>query len=59
MTLDDLKGLKYFIIFGTIVLGAFIYSGTIGWKWVNFTKTQKEKTTGQRGTRGTYYRYHK
>ena len=59
MKIEELAGLKYFIIFGIIVIGAFIYSGTIGWKWINFTKTQKEKSTGTHRSRGTYFRYHK
>jgi TRAP-type C4-dicarboxylate transport system permease small subunit len=56
MSLNDLKGLKYYIFYCVIVLGFFIYSGITGWKWFNPTRTESERPTGRTGH---IYRYHK
>jgi hypothetical protein len=59
MKLEDLKGLKYFLVYGLIIVCAFAYSGVNGWRWFHSTRTEKQ--AGQRVHRGPnyFYRYHK
>lgn len=60
MNFNNLKGLKsYFFAYALVVIGFFIYSGAIGWKWFNPTKTEEERSTGRHTTGGRYLRYHK
>ncbi len=60
MNLQELKGLKYYIAYAAIAVGAFAYSGFTGWKWFNPTQTEHTKSEGTRtGSRGHIYRYHK
>ena len=61
MNNKDLKGLKYYLAYGVLVIGFFAYSGSVGWKWFNPTSTEHEKAQGHgRGVvRGSYLRYHK
>ena len=58
MDQDDIKGLKYYIIYCLALMAFFIFSGMTGWKWVNDTET--EPTRSATSTRpGFIYRYHK
>ena len=60
MNLENLKGLKsYLLAYALVVIGFFTYSGMIGWKWFNPTKTEKERSGGHHTTGGRYLRYHK
>jgi hypothetical protein len=56
MNSDDLKGLKYYIIYSIVLICFFAYSGMTGWKWFNPTKTEPTRPTGRPGH---VYRYHK
>lgn len=56
MNWDDIKGLRYFIIYSIILIGFFIYSGLVGWLWFNPTKAEPVRGTGRSGH---VYRYHK
>lgn len=56
MDIDDLKGLRYFILYAVIVIGFFFYSGIVGWNWFNTTATESTRPTGRTGH---VYRYHK
>ena len=40
MDSDDIKGLKYYIIYCLALMAFFVYSGMTGWKWVNDTETE-------------------
>lgn len=58
MNLEELKGLKYYVAYAFVLLAFFFYSGITGWKWLNMTKTTKERSgTTHHGGRG--YIYHK
>jgi hypothetical protein len=57
MNLEDLKGLKYYIIYCVALLSFFIYSGLTGLKWFNDTKIESSRPTS--GRPGHIYRYHK
>jgi hypothetical protein len=60
MSIDDIKGLKYYILYCIVVLGFFVYSGMTGWKWYNSTTVESERTPGAHPRGGSYpYRYHK
>lgn len=59
MNLDDFKGLKYYIGYAAVVMGFFIYSGMVGWKWFNPTHTEKEHNNGTHRVGGRSYMYHK
>jgi hypothetical protein len=56
MKQKDLLGLKYYIAFGVLVVGFFIYSGLTGYRWFNPTKTEPHRPVGRTGH---IYRYHK
>jgi hypothetical protein len=58
MNTEDLKGLRYYILYSLLVVGFFVYSGMTGWKWFNPTKTEPERTPTSRSG-GHVYRYHK
>lgn len=49
MDSDDLKGLKYFILYSVVVIGFFVYSGMTGWKWFNPTDTEPTRSTTRSG----------
>ena len=57
MDWNEWKGLKYYIMYTIIILGFFVYSGLVGWRWFNPTQTTHEKsgTGGSRIHRGYYY----
>jgi len=57
MDLEDLKGLKYYVIYCVVLIVIFIYSGMTGWKWFNTTETGPTRSTTPRA--GYLYRYHK
>jgi hypothetical protein len=59
MSLQDLKGLKYFLLYAVALLAFFAYSGSIGWKWFNPTKTERERGDHSHATHGRSYIYHK
>lgn len=59
MNLSDLKGLKYYLIYALALLAFFTYSGMVGWKWFNPTKTERERSERAPGTHGRSYIYHK
>jgi hypothetical protein len=59
MNQHDLKGLKYYIAYAAVVLGFFVYSGAIGWKWFNNTPTENSRPAGGAHRTGHYLRYHK
>ena len=53
----ELFGLKYFIAYCVVVIGIFLYSGVVGYKWFNPTQTEPTHgTTGRSG--GHVYRYY-
>jgi hypothetical protein len=57
MSFKDIKGLKYYLAYTCIAVGAFTYSGMFGYKWLGATKTERERPTG---TGPRYHRiYHK
>ena len=59
MNREDLKGLKYYIIYCFLLIAFFVYSGMTGWKWFNPTDSEANRpTSGTRGA-GYIYRYHK
>ena len=43
MNWKELGSLKYFVSFIAIVIGFYIYSGIIGWKWLGSTSTEKSR----------------
>ncbi len=43
MNWKELGSLKYFVAFIAIVIGFYIYSGIIGWKWLGSTSTEKSR----------------
>ncbi|HEY9048706.1 MAG TPA: hypothetical protein VIN08_22530 [Ohtaekwangia sp.] len=55
---NELKGLKYYLGFATVVLLLYIYSGMVGWRWFNPTTTTHEQSTRGHHT-GRGYFYHK
>jgi hypothetical protein len=58
MNRKELYGLKYFIGYCVVVIGFFLYSGIVGYKWFNPTQTEPSRPAGGRG--GHIYRsYHK
>jgi hypothetical protein len=57
MKRQDLFGLKYFIAFGLVVIGFYVYSAMVGWKWFNPTSTEKNEPTKRGIARGIYPRY--
>jgi hypothetical protein len=57
MNRKDINGLRYYIIYCIALLSFFTYSGLVGWKWFNPTKT--EPVRGRPGSTGHTYRYHK
>jgi hypothetical protein len=58
MDLNDVKGLKFYIIYCLLLIAFFVYSGMIGWKWFNPTQTEPTKPNGTHRA-GYIYRYHK
>jgi hypothetical protein len=58
MNWKEVKGLKYYIAYATVVVGFFVYSSAVGWKWFNPTKTEHERSSG-RGHTGRGFIYHK
>lgn len=52
---NDIKGLKYYILYALLLVSFFAYSGMVGWKWFNSTQTEHTRTTRT----GSLYRYHK
>jgi hypothetical protein len=57
MNFKDIRGLKYYLMYATILLLFFAYSGMTGWRWFHSTAT--ETTKGTRHIRGAHYMYHK
>jgi hypothetical protein len=59
MNIEEIKGIKYYLIYAALAIGFFTYSGVVGWKWFNPTQTTHEKSERtHRGTGGRMY-YHK
>jgi hypothetical protein len=56
MDLEDIKGLKFYILYCFLLVAFFVYSGLTGLKWFNSTKTESERPVGRSGH---VYRYHK
>jgi hypothetical protein len=56
MNWEEIKGLKYFLLYSLVIICFFAYSGLVGWKWFNMTKTEPTRGTGRNGH---VYRYHK
>jgi hypothetical protein len=56
--MEDLKGLKYYIIYAILLISFFCYSVITGWKWFNPTKTEPTRSSPT-GRTGHIYRYHK
>jgi hypothetical protein len=46
---EDLKGLKYYILYGIIVIGFFAYAGITGWKWFNPTTAEPTRSATRSG----------
>lgn len=59
MSIEDLKGLKYYILYGAVVIGFFTYSSAIGWNWFNSTSTEQTRTGTTRVGSGYIFRSHK
>ena len=59
MNWDDLKGLKYFLVYAAAIMSFFVYSSAVGWKWFNPTRTETEHTSGTHHHVGGRYIYHK
>lgn len=57
MNIEDLKGLRYYMICCALFLSFYIYSGITGWKWFNPTKTEATRPVG--GRPGHIYSHHK
>lgn len=49
MNKEDVKGLKFYILYCSILVAFFVYSGLTGWKWFNPTKTEPTRTVGRSG----------
>jgi hypothetical protein len=58
MNWQKIQGLKYYIAYGTVVIGFFMYSGLTGLKWWNSTSTTRERS-GTTHSRGVHYLHHK
>ncbi len=58
MKWEELKGLKYYLIYCAVLISFFIYSSFTGWNWFNTTETEPTHSTTPRGS-GIIYRYHK
>jgi hypothetical protein len=58
MELEDLKGLKFYVLYCVLLVSFFAYSGMTGWKWYNDTPTESEKPI-RTGRTGHVFRYHK
>jgi hypothetical protein len=54
MHLDEIKGLKYYLILSVAAISFFVYSGLTGWLWFNPTKTEGGRPVGRSGY---IYRY--
>ncbi len=52
---NDLKGLKYYLLFASLIIGIYSYSMVTGWRFLSFTEHSKEKT-GSRTYIHSYYR---
>lgn len=59
MNFDEIKGLKYYLMYAVLAIGFFAYSANIGWKWFNPTQTTHEKGEGTHRTHGGRIYYHK
>jgi len=57
MEMNELKGLRYYIAYAAVVIGFFVYSGVVGWKWFNPTTVEHQRTGGHHV--GRSYIYHK
>ncbi len=58
LNLEEIRSLRYYLVYGLVIVAFFTYSGIVGWKWFNPTSTEKTRSTGtHRG--GHYFRYHK
>ncbi|HEY0655864.1 MAG TPA: hypothetical protein VGD65_22165 [Chryseosolibacter sp.] len=58
MNWEDIKGLKFYLLYCLLLIGFFVYSGMTGWKWYNDTPTESERPATS-GRSGHIYRYHK
>jgi hypothetical protein len=58
LNLNDIKSLKYFLVYSVAVIAFFVYAGLTGWRWFHSTKTEE---TPQHATRtyGASRYYHK
>lgn len=59
MSWEEFKGLKYYIAYAAVILGFFVYSGMVGWKWFNPTSTTHERSGGGTHHTGRGYVHHK
>ncbi len=59
MNLNEIKGLKYYLLYAGLTIGFFAYSGVVGWKWFNPTQTTHEKGGTAHRTGGGRIFYHK
>jgi hypothetical protein len=61
MDWNEIRGLKYYIAYATLIIGLFIYSNAVGWNWLGSTSVAHEKGSGHTGTHrgGVRYFYHK
>ncbi|MBP6531932.1 MAG: hypothetical protein KA285_01545 [Bacteroidia bacterium] len=47
--IKDLKGMKYYLLFVSVIIGLYIYSMTIGYRFLSFTESNhSQQRTGAR-----------
>jgi hypothetical protein len=51
----DLKGLRYYIVIASLLLGFYTYSNLIGWKWFFSTPTEETRPEHSEGTHNRFY----
>lgn len=54
MEWKNYKGLKWYLLFSLAVISFHVYSLSTGWKWINGTKKETNRTNGH-----THRFYHK
>ena len=59
MNWNEIRGLKYFILYALIIMSGYAYANSVGWKLWNATPTTQEKSETHGPHHGPNYFYHK
>lgn len=43
---NDVLSLKYYLVFSILVLAVYAYSMTVGWRFLSFGESHREKNKG-------------